>query len=96
MSAEPALVNRAAADETPARRGSPASPPITVLPRGREPEVEELMREIARVEAELMRCEAEIEARVAGDDAGLGGLFRIRTERLQLEAYLRGLRFCLR
>jgi hypothetical protein len=56
---------------------------------------EELSREIERVGDEIRKCEAEIGAWVAGDDATTGRLFRIRTERLQLEAYLRGLKFGL-
>jgi hypothetical protein len=53
----------------------------------------ELSREIERVEGEIRKCEEALSAWVAGDDVAMGRLFRIRTERLQLEAYLQGLRF---
>jgi hypothetical protein len=53
----------------------------------------ELSQEIERVEIEIKKCEVELGAWVSGDDVAFGRLFRIRTERLQLEAYLRGLRF---
>lgn len=53
----------------------------------------ELSREIERVEGEIRKCEEALGAWVAGDDVAMGQLFRIRTERLQLEAYLQGLRF---
>lgn len=53
----------------------------------------ELSREIERVEGEIRKCEEALGAWVAGDDVATGRLFRVRTERLQLEAYLRGLRF---
>lgn len=53
----------------------------------------ELSLEIERVEGKIRKCQEALGAWVAGDDIAMGQLFRIRTERLQLEAYLQGLRF---
>lgn len=53
----------------------------------------DLQREIERVEEEISKCDRDLTAWVAGDNVAMGRLFRIRTERLQLEAYLQGLRF---
>jgi hypothetical protein len=54
-----------------------------------------ISREILRTELEIMTCDRELDSLVAGDDVALGELLRLRTTRLELEAYLRGLHFAL-
>ena len=53
----------------------------------------ELSDEISRCEMNVAKCTAELERLVADDSVALGRLLQIRSEELELKAYLRGLKF---
>jgi hypothetical protein len=55
--------------------------------------LEHVLKEIARVEADASRCTADLERMVADDSVAIGRLLQIRTQELELKAYLRGLNF---
>jgi hypothetical protein len=72
----------------PAPSASPSVPPF----QGQFPPPE-LVEEIARIEASLAECSAQHERLMADDTAALGRLLRIRSQELELKAYLRGLKY---
>jgi uncharacterized small protein (DUF1192 family) len=53
----------------------------------------ELLAEIAATEAELQQKEAEITSTMNGDGFNYGAVLKLRTESLELSAYLKGLLF---
>jgi len=55
--------------------------------------MEHVLKEIARAEAAAVQCTADLERMVADDSVAIGRLLQIRTQELELKAYLRGLNF---
>jgi uncharacterized small protein (DUF1192 family) len=58
------------------------------------PVLAELEEEIAVTTAELQKKEAEISAAVGNEAFNYGLVLKLKTERLELASYLRGLQFC--
>jgi regulator of replication initiation timing len=56
---------------------------------------ESVLDEIVRVEQALQKCTAQIEMSISDDSVVLGKLLQIRTQELELKAYLKGLNFRL-
>ena len=54
----------------------------------------EILNEIAATEAAVRAKDAEIDATMANDAFNLGAVLRLKAERQELGAYLRGLLFC--
>lgn len=55
--------------------------------------MEHVLKEIARAEAAAVQCTSDLERMVADDSVAIGRLLQIRTQELELKAYLRGLNF---
>jgi len=56
---------------------------------------EVLLEEILRTEMEIRECDEKLDSATSKSSMALGELLRLRTTRLELEAYLRGLKFSL-
>jgi len=54
---------------------------------------ETLLEEVRRIEAALHTCNEELDRLLPDDSVALGKLLQLRTQQLELKAYLRGLRF---
>jgi len=53
----------------------------------------EVFEEITRSEASVAKCAAELERLVADDSVALGQILKVRSQELELKAYIRGLKF---
>ena len=56
-------------------------------------ETQELVEEIAAVQEDLEKKEAELASKLTEDPFPFGEVLRLRTEKLELTSYLKGLKF---
>ena len=56
---------------------------------------QELLEELARSEANAKKLASDLERMVADDNIPMGKLLQLRSQELELKAYIRGLKFCI-
>ena len=80
------------ANQPHAQSQSPSPSPSLSAP-GLTPK--ELREELARSEANAQKLASDLERMVADDTVPMGKLLQLRSQELELKAYVRGLKFCI-